>query len=106
MTQDLTSTVTLNNGVAMPIFGLGVWQADNASAENAVYAALKHGYRMIDTAKQYGNETGVGRGIARALQDGLITRDQLFVTSKVANGDHGYAQTTAKIEGTRCTGCS
>ncbi|WP_054680263.1 aldo/keto reductase [Lacticaseibacillus sharpeae] len=100
MTQDLTSTVTLNNGVAMPIFGLGVWQADNASAENAVYAALKHGYRMIDTAKQYGNETGVGRGIARALQDGLITRDQLFVTSKVANGDHGYAQTTAKIEGT------
>lgn len=100
MTQNLTSTVELNNGVQMPIFGLGVWQADNGSAENAVYAALKHGYHMIDTAKQYGNETGVGRGIARALADGLITRDQLFVTSKVANGDHGYDTTLAKFDGT------
>jgi diketogulonate reductase-like aldo/keto reductase len=92
--------VTLNNGVQMPIFGLGVWQADNASAENAVYAALKHGYKMVDTAKQYGNEAGVGRGIARALADGLIKRSDLFVTSKVANQDHGYAQTIAKLDGT------
>ncbi|WP_369396073.1 hypothetical protein [Lacticaseibacillus pantheris] len=55
---DLTSTIQLNNGVAMPRFGLGVWQTDNTTAEASVQAAIRNGYRMIDTAKQYGNEAG------------------------------------------------
>ncbi|WP_275453051.1 aldo/keto reductase [Lacticaseibacillus thailandensis] len=97
---DLTSTIQLNNGVAMPRFGLGVWQTDNTTAAASVTAAIRHGYRMIDTAKQYGNEAGVGRGLAAAFADGSVRRQDVFVTSKVMNGDHGYERTLAKFEGT------
>lgn len=72
MSEDftITSTVTLNNGVEMERFGLGVWQAENGEATPAVAAAIKNGYRLIDTAKAYGNEadvrTGIEQGIAEA----------------------------------------
>ncbi|WP_155286859.1 aldo/keto reductase [Lacticaseibacillus zhaodongensis] len=98
--MDLNTKVELNNGVKMPIFGLGVWNTDNATAAKSVYAAIKHGYKMIDTAKQYGNEAGVGRGIKQALDDGLIKREDLFVTSKVCNSDQGYDLALAKFRGT------
>ncbi|WP_462399193.1 aldo/keto reductase [Lacticaseibacillus pantheris] len=97
---DLTSTIQLNNGVAMPRFGLGVWQTDNTTAEASVQAAIRNGYRMIDTAKQYGNEAGVGRGLAAAFADGGVRLQDIFVTSKVANGDQGYQRTLDKFEGT------
>ena len=60
-------TVLLNSGFRMPIIGLGTWTLDNDQAENSVYHALKCGVRLIDTARYYGNEVGVGRGLQRAM---------------------------------------
>jgi diketogulonate reductase-like aldo/keto reductase len=82
-------TITLNNGVAMPQLGFGVFQVPDAEATDAVTTALRAGYRSIDTAALYRNESGVGRAIA---QSGL-RRDELFVTSKVWNSDQGYDST-------------
>lgn len=83
----LTDTYTLNNGVKIPIVGFGTWQSkDGAEAYEAVKAALKAGYRHIDTAAAYGNEESVGR----AIKDSGIDRKELFVTSKLWNDDHGY----------------
>ena len=59
----LAPTVTLSNGVAMPRLGLGTWPMDDAQAERAVAQAIDLGYRMVDTAENYRNETGVGRGV-------------------------------------------
>lgn len=79
--------ITLNNGVAMPQVGFGVFQVPDDETEAAVSAALGAGYRSIDTASIYGNEAGVGRAIAASG----IARDELFVTSKLWNSDHGSA---------------
>ncbi|WP_144122302.1 aldo/keto reductase [Catellatospora sichuanensis] len=78
--------VTLNNGVAMPQLGFGVWQVDDDTAEKAVTTALESGYRSIDTAKMYFNEQGVGR----ALRASGLPREQLFVTTKLWNTEHEY----------------
>ncbi|MBR4876681.1 MAG: aldo/keto reductase [Rhodocyclaceae bacterium] len=78
-----TEAVKLNSGFAMPALGLGTWTLTGATCENAVYEALKRGYRLIDTAKYYGNEREVGRGIARAVAEGIVTRAEVFVTSKL-----------------------
>ncbi|MCD2256336.1 aldo/keto reductase [Lactobacillus sp. CC-MHH1034] len=83
----------------MPQMGLGVWQVDNHTAKASVQMAVKNGYRMIDTAKQYGNETGVGAGIKASLVDNGLHRDDLFVTTKVFNGDQGYQTTIAGVKG-------
>ena len=58
----LQSTITLNNGVKMPRLGLGVWKTSNNDSRDAVIKAIKHGYRAIDTAREYGNEPGTGEG--------------------------------------------
>ena len=79
-------TVTLNNGVAMPQLGYGVFQVPEAETTAAVAAALDAGYRSIDTAAAYGNERAVGA----ALADSGIAREELFVTTKVWNSDQGY----------------
>ncbi|MBO4865688.1 MAG: aldo/keto reductase [Ruminococcus sp.] len=86
-------TVLLNSGYEMPIIGLGTWTQDDDTAESSVYEALKDGYRLIDTAQYYGNETGVGRGIQRAIDDGIVTRKEVFVTTKVmpSNYDRAYS---------------
>lgn len=78
-----TRTVKLNSGYDMPIIGIGTFYLSNAQAEESVYNALKVGMRLIDTADIYGNETGVGRGIRRAMQDFGISREEIFVTSKL-----------------------
>ncbi len=87
-----SKTVLLNSGYEMPIIGLGTWTQDDDTAENSVYEALKDGYRLIDTAQYYGNETGVGKGIHRAIRDGIVTREEVFVTTKVmpSNYDRAY----------------
>ena len=78
------NSTTLNNGLAMPLLGLGVWQVNSdAETERAVRIAIEAGYRSIDTAKIYGNERGVGNAI-RACG---VPRDQLFITTKVWNDD-------------------
>ena len=85
------SDVMLNSGYTMPVIGLGTWTLSDDQAEASVYAALKTGMRLIDTARYYGNETGVGRGIRRAIEDDLVTRGEIFVTSKIMPGDYDRA---------------
>ena len=86
----MMQTVTLNNGVEMPIIGFGVYQVPDAEeCENAVYEALMAGYRLIDTAAGYVNEEAVGRAIKRSG----IPREQLFVTTKLWVQDAGYKKT-------------
>ncbi|MFI9780760.1 aldo/keto reductase [Streptomyces sp. NPDC051956] len=82
-------TVTLNNGIEIPQLGFGVFQVPDAETTAAVTAALQAGYRSIDTAAIYGNETGVGN----ALADSDLTRDELFITTKLWNADQGYDAT-------------
>jgi 2,5-diketo-D-gluconate reductase A len=79
-------TLTLNNGVEMPRLGYGVFQVPPEETAAAVGEALRAGYRSIDTAKAYGNEEGV----ASAIRESGIPRDELFVTTKLWNDDHGY----------------
>lgn len=76
--------ITLNTGAKMPLEGFGVFQIPNAAeCAQVVYNAIKTGYRLIDTAAAYFNEEAVGKGIARAIADGLATREEIFVTTKV-----------------------
>lgn len=73
----------LNSGYEMPSLGLGIWTLTGQTCEDAIYAALKSGYRLIDTAKYYENEKEVGSAIARAIKDGICTREEVFVTTKL-----------------------
>ncbi|MER7665623.1 MULTISPECIES: aldo/keto reductase [unclassified Streptomyces] len=82
-------SITLNNGVEMPQLGFGVWQVPDDEATQTVSTALEAGYRSIDTAAAYGNEEGTGRAIAESG----IPREDLFVTTKLRNGDQGYDAT-------------
>lgn len=76
--------VTLNTGAKMPIEGFGVFQVpDAAVCEQAVYDAIKTGYRLIDTAQAYMNEAAVGKAVHRAIADGIAKREELFITTKV-----------------------
>lgn len=83
-------TLVLNNGVEMPLEGFGVFQIPDATqCEQVVYDAIKTGYRLLDTAAAYGNEAAVGKGVARAIAEGLTTREELFITTKVWVNDMG-----------------
>jgi diketogulonate reductase-like aldo/keto reductase len=87
MREPVVPNIPLNNGVAIPQLGLGVWQAkEGAEVERAVAVALETGYRMIDTAAIYGNEAGVGR----ALKASGLPREELFITTKLWNAHHAY----------------
>ncbi|MFI0150134.1 aldo/keto reductase [Streptomyces lydicus] len=81
--------ITLNNGIAMPQLGFGVWQIPDDEAFTAVGQALETGYRSIDTAAIYGNEEGTGKALAASG----IPREELFVTTKLWNSDQGYDST-------------
>lgn len=99
MANHIQDTVTLNNGVQMPWLGLGVWKAqEGEEVERAVRAAIRHGYRSIDTAAVYNNEEGVGRAVKQALEENGLTREQLFITTKVWNSDQGYETTLSAFE--------
>ena len=86
-----TRTVLLNSGYEMPHIGLGTWTLTNEQAENSVYHALKTGMRLIDTARYYRCEAGVGRGLQRAIDEGIVTREEVFITSKIMPGDYDRA---------------
>ncbi|MFD3655656.1 aldo/keto reductase [Streptomyces sp. NPDC058620] len=86
--------ITLNNGVEMPQLGFGVFQVPDEETTAAVNTALAAGYRSIDTAAIYGNERGVGRALAASG----ISRDELFVTTKLWNADQGYDSTLAAFD--------
>lgn len=95
MAKSLKDTVKLHNGVEMPWFGLGVFKVENGSvAADSVEAAIRNGYRSIDTAAIYKNEEGVGEGIRAAG----VAREELFITSKVWNEDQGYETTLDAFE--------
>ncbi|WP_097869829.1 aldo/keto reductase [Streptomyces sp. rh34] len=79
-------SITLNNGLDMPQLGFGVWQVPDDEAERAVATAIETGYRSIDTAAVYENETGTGKAIAASG----VARDELFVTTKLWNGEQGH----------------
>lgn len=93
-------TVTLNNGVSMPILGIGTFALSDSEAEESVYWALQDGYRLIDTARIYGDEAGVGRAIRRAIDEGFVTREEIFVTTKMwtSDYDNGDAAINASLE--------
>lgn len=91
--------VTLNNGLEMPLVGYGVFRVpDGGDLAEAVKTAIATGYRSIDTAQIYRNEEGVGRGIRAAIAEGLVTREELFVTSKVWNDGLSYEETLAAYD--------
>ena len=92
--------VLLNSGYEMPVLGIGCFMLSNEQAENSVYWALRDGYRLIDTARIYGNEAGVGRGISRAIDEGFVAREEIFVTTKMwtSDFDNGDAAVDASLE--------
>ncbi|WP_440602975.1 aldo/keto reductase [Bacillus sp. GB_SG_008] len=99
MAKHLQDKTTLHNGVQMPWFGIGVFKVEEGpELVNAVKTAITHGYRSIDTAAIYGNEEGVGQGIREGIQQAGISREDIFVTSKVWNADLGYESTIAAYE--------
>ncbi|KAJ5762937.1 hypothetical protein N7533_001618 [Penicillium manginii] len=77
-----------SGGKKLPLVGFGLWRIDNDSCGDAVYNAIKAGYRMFDGACDYGNEAGAGEGITRAIKDGLVKREDLFIVSKLWNTYH------------------
>jgi methylglyoxal/glyoxal reductase len=96
--MDLTSTVTLNNGVEIPWVGLGVFKSPpGKETEQAVRWALEAGYRHIDTAAFYQNESDVGR----ALKDSGVLRETVFITTKVWNNDQGFQNTLKAFDRSR-----
>ncbi len=97
MTTDptLSTKVTLAGGVEMPVFGLGVWQsAAGEETRAAVAEALRAGYRLVDTAAAYRNEADVGA----AVRESGLPREDVFVTTKLWNADHGYDRTLRAID--------
>jgi 2,5-diketo-D-gluconate reductase A len=89
-TQQAQPTVALNDGVAMPQFGLGVFQTPPETTEEIVRMAVEEGYRAVDTAAMYRNEAGVGMA--------LHGRTDVFVTTKLGNSDHGFDETLRAFE--------
>jgi 2,5-diketo-D-gluconate reductase A len=90
MTDQTQPTVALNDGVAMPQFGLGVFQTPPETTAQVVRMAVDEGYRAVDTASMYRNEEGVG--------EALVGRTDVFVTTKLGNSDHGHDETLRAFE--------
>ncbi|WP_155286791.1 aldo/keto reductase [Lacticaseibacillus zhaodongensis] len=87
----MSDTYTLSNGVKIPIVGFGTWQTPEGEvAKHSVETAIKAGYRHIDTAAMYGNEDAVGEGIKAGLAATGLSRDDLFVTTKLNNDAHSF----------------
>lgn len=85
--------LTLNNGALLDQVGYGTYKVPAPDAASLVGAALDAGYRHVDTAALYGNEAGVGEAVKTFLEDGSLTRDEIFLTTKVWNTDQGYDRT-------------
>jgi diketogulonate reductase-like aldo/keto reductase len=89
--------VTLHDGVQMPMLGLGAYQIEGNVTE-AVVKAIRNGYRLIDTAAMYANEAEVGAAVRQAVEQGIASREELFVTTKVWKTELGYERTLAAFE--------
>jgi diketogulonate reductase-like aldo/keto reductase len=75
--------VTLYNDVKVPVLGIGTFMISPEDTEKSVYSALRDGYRMIDTANAYLNEEAVGKALKRAIDEGVVTREEVFVSTKL-----------------------
>jgi len=84
----------------MPVVGFGLWKVTKSSCADTVYSAIKAGYRLFDGAGDYGNEKEAGEGVRRALHDGIVKREELFITSKLWNTFHSkeHVNNTAKMQ--------
>lgn len=82
------SYVTLNNGIKIPQIGFGCWKVNKETAAEQIYEAIKVGYRLFDGAIDYGNEVEIGKGIKRAIDEGLVKREDLTIVSKLWNSYH------------------
>ncbi|KAJ5978789.1 hypothetical protein N7501_002131 [Penicillium viridicatum] len=82
------STITIASGKEMPLVGFGLWKVPKETAADTVYNAIKAGYRLFDGAYDYQNEKEAGEGIQRAIADGLVTRAEIFITTKLWNNYH------------------
>ncbi|EAU37586.1 NAD(P)H-dependent D-xylose reductase [Aspergillus terreus NIH2624] len=83
-----TPTIKLNSGFDMPLVGFGLWKVNNDTCADQVYEAIKAGYRLFDGACDYGNEVEAGQGVARAIKEGIVKREELFIVSKLWNSFH------------------
>ncbi|KAL5339106.1 NADP-dependent oxidoreductase domain-containing protein [Aspergillus crustosus] len=83
-----TPTIKLSSGYDMPIVGFGLWKVNNDTCADQVYEAIKAGYRLFDGACDYGNEVEAGQGVARAIKEGIVKREDLFIVSKLWNSFH------------------
>ncbi len=93
------SRVALSNGVSIPVLGFGTWQSPSGdTAYRAVLEALRCGYRHIDTATAYGNEESVGKAVRDYLEESGEKRENIFITTKLANPDHGYMRAVKAID--------
>ena len=81
--ENRTEQVTLYNGVKAPVLGIGTFMISPEDTEKSVYAAIKLGYRMIDTANAYMNEESVGKAVKKAVDEGLVKREDLFISTKL-----------------------
>ncbi|KAG2618840.1 hypothetical protein PVAP13_3NG141347 [Panicum virgatum] len=84
----MTESFVLNTGARIPSVGLGVWQIQPDAVGNAIYAAVKAGYRHIDCAAAYSNEKEVGLALKKLFEDGVVKREDIFVTSKLWSTNH------------------
>lgn len=80
--------IKLNSGFDMPLVGFGLWKVNNDTCADQVYNAIKTGYRLFDGACDYGNEKECGEGVARAIKEGIVKREELFIVSKLWNSFH------------------
>ncbi|GAA2552469.1 aldo/keto reductase [Pseudonocardia hydrocarbonoxydans] len=94
MTTAGIPSITLNDGTSIPQFGLGVWRVPPEDTAAVVRTALEAGYRHVDTAQMYRNETGVGQGI----RDAGVAREDVWVTTKLAGADHGYERARRALD--------
>jgi len=93
-------TLSYTNDDKMPAFGLGTWKSDPGEVKKAVIAAIKTGYRHIDCAAIYGNENEVGDGIAECIKEGIVQREELWITSKLWNNAHKKEDAKPALEKT------
>ncbi|MFT5726930.1 MAG: alcohol dehydrogenase (NADP+) [Desulforhopalus sp.] len=93
-------TIQFTNGDQMPIFGLGTWKSAPGEVYSAVKEALQLGYRHIDCASIYGNEAEIGQALNDSFKDGIVTRDQLWITSKLWNNSHAPEDVQPALEKT------
>ncbi|KAM2845948.1 hypothetical protein COP1_028330 [Malus domestica] len=88
--------ITLNSGFNMPVVGLGVWRMEGKEIRDLVLNALNLGYRHFDCAADYKNEPEVGEALAEAFSTGLVRREDIFITTKLWNSDHGHVVEACK----------